>query len=188
MKLWLARHAQPLIDAGICYGALDVAADAALTTAAAKSLAATVPANTICRVSPLRRCQQLGAALALVRPDLAVKASTCTDVRLAEMDFGYFEGQPWANIPKSAVDAWTADFGNHRFGGKESANEVLLRVKAALDEHAALGADHVLWLTHAGVIRACSLVKQGIHQVDTTEQWPQAVVEFGCFKNIDYSV
>ena len=41
MNLWLARHAQPLIGAGICYGVLDVAADAALTTAAAKALAAT---------------------------------------------------------------------------------------------------------------------------------------------------
>ena len=187
MNLWLARHAQPLIGAGICYGALDVAADTDLTTAAAKSLAATLPTNTICRVSPLRRCQQLAAALALMRPDLAIKSSTCTDARLAEMDFGHFEGQPWANIPKAAVDAWTADFGNHRFGGKESANEVLQRVKAALDEHAALGADNILWITHAGVIRACSLSEQGIYRVETPEQWPQAVVEFGCCVNIDYS-
>lgn len=188
MNLWLARHAQPLIGAGVCYGALDVAADAGLTTAAAKSLAATVPANTVCRVSPLRRCQQLGAALALLRPDLLIKSNTCTDARLAEMDFGHFEGQPWANIPKAAVDAWTADFGNHRFGGSESANEVLQRVKAALDDHAAIGTDHVLWITHAGVIRAASLLKQGIHRVTSPEQWPQAVVEFGCFNNIDYSV
>ncbi len=187
MKLWLARHAQPLIGAGICYGALDVAADAALTTAAAKSLASTVPANTVCFISPLRRCQQLAAALALMRPDLAIKSNTCTDVRLVEMDFGHFEGQPWSNIPKAAVDAWTADFGNHRFGGKESANEVLQRVKAALDEHAALGADNILWITHAGVIRACSLSEQGIYRVETPEQWPQAVVEFGCCVNIDYS-
>jgi alpha-ribazole phosphatase len=188
MKLWLARHAQPLIGAGICYGALDVAADAALTTAAAKSLAATLPANTLCRVSPLRRCQQLGAALALIRPDLVIKSSTCTDARLAEMDFGHFEGQPWANIPQAAVDAWTADFGNHRFGGKESANEVLQRVKTALDDHAALGVDNILWITHAGVIRACSLIEQGIHRVTAPKQWPQAVVEFGQYKHIDYSL
>ena len=188
MNFWLARHAQPLIGAGICYGALDVAADATLTTAAAKSLAAAVPAHTVCRISPLQRCQQLGAALALIRPDLAIKSSTCTDARLAEMNFGHFEGQPWANIPKAAVDAWTADFGNHRFGGSESANEVLQRVKAALDEHAALGAGNVLWISHAGVIRACSLIEQGIHRVTAPEQWPQAVVEFGQYKHIDYSV
>lgn len=188
MNLWLARHAQPLIGAGICYGALDVAADAALTTSAAQSLASSLPENTICRISPLRRCQQLGAALAFIRSDLSIKSTTCTDVRLVEMDFGHFEGQPWANVPKTAVDAWTADFGNHRFGGSESANEVLQRVKAALDDHAAIGTDHVLWITHAGVIRAATLLKQGIDQVTSHQQWPLAVVEFGCFKNIDFSV
>lgn len=188
MQLWLVRHAQPLIGAGICYGVTDMAADAALTTAAAKSLALILPADTLCRISPLRRCQQLGAALALLRPDLSINSSTCTDVRLKEVDFGHFEGLPWAKIPRAAVDAWTADFGNHRFGGKESANEVLQRVKTALDDHVALRADNVLWITHAGVIRACSLVKQGIYRVDTTEQWPQAVVEFGQYKHIDYSL
>jgi alpha-ribazole phosphatase len=188
MNLWLARHAQPLIGAGICYGALDVAVDAALTTAAAKSLAASLPANTVCRISPLRRCQQLGAALALIRPDLLITSSTCTDVRLAEMDFGHFEGQPWASIPKADFDAWTADFGNHRFGGKESANEVLQRVKAAIDEHAKLQAEHVLWITHAGNIRACSLISQGIYRVVDSAQWPQSVVEFGSFININCSL
>lgn len=188
MKLWLARHAQPLIGAGICYGALDVAVDAALTNAAAKSLAEIIPANTLCRISPLRRCQQLGAALALLRPDLSIKSSACIDNRLMEMDFGHFENVPWTQIPKSAVDAWTADFGNHRFGGAESANDVLQRVKAALEEHAALDADNVLWITHAGVIRAACLLAQSIHRVESAEQWPQAMVEFGGFKNIDYSV
>jgi alpha-ribazole phosphatase len=187
MKLCLVRHAQPLIEAGICYGATDMAADAALTTAAATSLALTVPANTICRISPLRRCQQLAVSLALLRPDLSINISTCTDVRLKEVDFGHFEGQPWATIPRAAVDAWTADFGDHRFGGKESANEVLQRVKTALDDHAALGADNILWITHAGVIRACRLVEQGIYRVARTEQWPQAVVEFGQCLHIDYS-
>lgn len=187
MKLWLARHAQPLIGAGMCYGALDVTADAALTTAAAKSLAVTLPANTACFISPLRRCQQLGAALALIRPDLCINSSTCTDVRLVEMDFGCLEGKPWANISKSAVDAWTADFGDHRFGGKESANEVLQRVKAALYEHAALGADNVLWITHAGVIRALDLCHQGIYQLTLSSEWPREVFEFGCYKAIEAS-
>jgi alpha-ribazole phosphatase len=186
MKLWLARHAQPLIGKGICYGVTDVAADVGLTTAAARSLAANLPANTICRISPLRRCQQLAAALAVLRPDLAIQSSTCTDMRLQEVNFGHFEGMPWAQIPKSTLDAWTADFGKHRFGGVESANDVLQRVKAAFDDTLALKRNHVLWITHAGVIRACSLVMQGIHQVSSSQQWPQAVVEFGSCVTIDY--
>jgi alpha-ribazole phosphatase len=188
MQLWLARHAQPVIGVGICYGALDVAADAVLTTAAAKSLATALPLNTQCRISPLQRCQQLAAALVLLRPDLSINSSTCTDVRLAEMDFGHFEGQAWSAIPKATVDAWTADFGDHRFGGKESANEVLQRVKTALDDDAALCVENVLWITHAGVIRAANLLKQGIYRVSKPEQWPREVVEFGCFNFFDYSV
>jgi alpha-ribazole phosphatase len=183
MNLWLARHAQPLIGAGICYGVLDVPADAALTTVAAQSLAAALPENMVCHISPLRRCQQLGAALALLRPDLSIKSNTCTDARLMEMDFGAFEGQAWATVPKAAVDAWTADFGNHRFGGKESANEVLQRVKAALDDSLALRAKNVLWITHAGVIRAVDLLQRGILQVSQAQQWPREAPEFGNFKH-----
>jgi alpha-ribazole phosphatase len=183
MKLWLARHAQPLIGAGICYGVLDVPADATLTTVAAQSLAAALPENTVCRISPLRRCQQLAAALALLRPDLSINSTTCTDMRLAEIDFGEFEGQAWEAIPKAAVDAWTADFGNHRFGGKESANEVLQRVKAAQADSFALRANHVLWMTHAGVIRAVDLLHRGILQVSQAQQWPRESPEFGNFKH-----
>ena len=40
MKLWLVRHAQVLLPPGICYGATDVAADAAATLRAAQALAA----------------------------------------------------------------------------------------------------------------------------------------------------
>jgi alpha-ribazole phosphatase len=185
MKLWLVRHAQPLIGAGICYGVLDAAADAALTAAAASSLAVHVPQNTVCRISPLRRCQQLAAALAQLRPDLSIESSTCTDQRLTEMDFGEFEGQAWATIPKAAVDAWTADFGNHRFGGKECANDVLQRVKAAIDDSRATNADNVLWITHAGVIRAVDVHHQGIYQLTSPSEWPREVLEFGCYKAID---
>ena len=37
MKLWIVRHAKPLIESGVCYGALDVAADAPHTLQAASS-------------------------------------------------------------------------------------------------------------------------------------------------------
>ena len=190
MKLWLARHAQPLIDAGICYGASDVAADAVLTQTAAQSLASALACNLpqaiVCRISPLLRCQQLAVALQALRPDLFIESSTCTDPRLAEMDFGEFEGQPWATIPEAEVDAWTVNFGNHRFGGKECANDVLLRVASALrDEKNQLTEStkntpkDSLWITHAGVIRAVSLLQQGITQVEHATQWPREVPAFG---------
>jgi alpha-ribazole phosphatase len=184
MKLWLARHAQPLVASGICYGATDVAADAALTQQAAESLAQALPPDTLCRVSPLQRCQQLAIALQTIRPDCLFNSTTCIDTRLVEMDFGHFEGQRWADISKAEVDAWTANFGNHRFGGQESANEVLQRVAQALQDCQTQPADHVLWITHAGVIRAATLLSHGVMQIEAAEQWPRAVPGFGEFTQL----
>lgn len=184
MRLWLARHAQPLIASGICYGVTDVAADAALTLQAAKTLAEILPRHTQCRVSPLQRCQQLAAALQQIRPDCLFNSATYTDARLAEMNFGHFEGQSWSVIPKAEVDAWAANFGSHRFGGQESANEVLQRVAQALQASQTLQVDDVLWITHAGVIRAATLLERGITQLETAEQWPREVPAFGGFMQL----
>ncbi len=187
MNLWLARHAQPLIATGICYGATEVAADEALTRAAGQSLAASLPKGTRCRVSPMQRCQQLAAVLAQLRPDLRLDATSDTDPRLAEMNFGHFEGQPWSSISKPDIDAWTANFGQHRFGGQESANDVLQRVAAALQdcEERSDADANVLWITHAGVIRAVSLLAQGITQVDSAFQWPREVPGFGAWVRVE---
>ena len=43
MKLWLVRHAQPRIEAGVCYGQLDLAADAQATRPCAEALAQVLP-------------------------------------------------------------------------------------------------------------------------------------------------
>lgn len=196
MKLWLARHAQPLIASGICYGVTDIAANEALTLQAAEALAQALPPCTLCRVSPLQRCQQLALALHRIRPDCLFNSSTYeeipSDSRLAEMDFGHFEGQPWSEIPKADVDLWTADFGDYRFGGKESANEVLQRVAQVLQDCQAQQlarqqtqmVQDVLWITHAGVIRAATLLAQGVSQVETAQQWPREVPGFGGFTQL----
>lgn len=185
MNLWLARHAQPLIGSGICYGATDVIADEVLTQEAAERLADKLPKNTLCFVSPMLRCYQLALNLAHLRQDLNINISHCGDARLVEMNFGRYEGQSWEDIPKTAIDAWTADFGLHRFGGYECANEVLSRVHAALKDTQLASetakADDVLWITHAGVIQAVSLLNQSIFKVQKAKQWPRDVPKYGEF-------
>ena len=173
MSLWLARHAKPLVAPGICYGALDLDADAELTLAAAQVLARELPHGTGVQVSPLKRCQQLAEALQTLRPDLGF----CADARLREMDFGHWEGMRWADIPRAAVDAWTADFAQHRFGGRESANEVLARVAGAWDELAA--SSDTLWIAHAGVAQAAMLLHQGVRQVTQARDWPESGLAYG---------
>ena len=174
LKLWLARHAEPLIENGTCYGILDIAADAIATQCAAVALAQALPQGMQGACSPLQRCCQLAEELLLLRPDL----SFTTDARLAEMDFGCWEGVAWSAIDKSAIDAWTADFAHHRFGGKQSASEFMLKVVSAWEAANQSGNDTV-WITHAGVMRACQLLHQGIKTIDRADQWPKNAPAFG---------
>lgn len=179
MNVWLVRHAQPCIAPGVCYGALDMAADPQATERAARQLASVLPRALTVQVSVLQRCEQLAQCLRGLRPDLVFKK----EARLVEMNFGRWEGVPWSEVPRAALDRWTADFGAHRFGGVESANQLLQRVAAVWAD--TLGsappgppADAV-WITHAGVIRAATLLAQGIHRLEQAAQWPRVAPAFG---------
>lgn len=179
MTLWLVRHALPLIAPGICYGATDVPADEAATQTAARALALALPPGTHVISSPLQRCERLMLALKLLRPDLQYK----TDVRLREMDFGRWEGQRWSDIDRAELDAWTAEFEAWRCGGDgECVREVMERVASAWDETHDKKRDQAqptAWITHAGVIRAVSLIAQGMRRVTNASQWPKHAPGFG---------
>ncbi|MDD2881422.1 MAG: histidine phosphatase family protein [Rhodoferax sp.] len=174
--IWLVRHAQPLIAPGICYGALDVAADPDATRVAAQALAECLPKNAMVVSSPLQRCELLAHTLYELRPDLSYK----TDARLAEMNFGEFEGKRWDSISAQAYDNWTADFWQHRFGGVESVAEFMARVALVWDEALSAGTEKLqVWVTHAGVIRAASLISKGVRVVCDAKQWPADAPAFG---------
>lgn len=173
MNLWLARHARALGGEGICYGRTELEADAAANGAAASALAASLPACVQVRSSPLRRCRALAEALAELRPDLAGQE----DPRLAELDFGCWEGRSWDAVPPEEFERWTSDFGSYRFGGRESVSELLARVAGALADLPAAG--DVLWITHAGVIRAVRLLAGGAGLPRRAAEWPAAQVPMG---------
>jgi alpha-ribazole phosphatase len=179
MSLWLVRHAQPLVAPGVCYGALDVPADADSTARAAHALSAVLPQNLFVQVSLLQRCEQLAQCLRGLRPDLTFK----TDARLQEMDFGVWEGVAWSDIPRGAMEAWTADFGHHRFGGAESANAVLQRVAQVWDA-CRTAAQPAVWITHAGVIRAAKLIAAKRRAVERAEDWPREAPAFGAWQTL----
>jgi alpha-ribazole phosphatase len=135
MKLWLVRHAKPLLASGVCYGRLDVAADAAATVQCAAALAGRLPGGTRVACSPLQRCEQLAHVLYGLRPDLSYK----TDSRLQEMDFGLWEGQAWQAIARAELDAWSRNFANYTAGQHgENVSRFMARVGAAFD---ALGSE-----------------------------------------------
>ena len=171
MKLWLLRHAQVDLPAGLCYGASDVPAHAALTLQAAHNAAAVLPLGLPVWVSALGRAQALALALKQLRPDLGPPT---TDLRLNEMDFGQWELQAWDAVPRSAFDDWMTDFAHHRFGGQESTQQVIDRVAQALQALRATQAREAVWVTHAGVIRAAQFVlAHGAGPIGSVDQWPR---------------
>ena len=174
MKLWLVRHAKPLIAEGLCYGQLDIAAEPSATQQAAIKIAPLLPKNAMLYSSGLQRARQLAQAIQSERDDLSHQI----DPRLNEINFGAWEGVAWNAIPKSAFDAWTADFGLHRFGDVESTQDLLIRIRQALDE-LPVNRDAV-WITHAGVIRAVHYLQTNHSTLITAaNQWPVEAPAFG---------
>jgi alpha-ribazole phosphatase len=177
MKLWLLRHAQVLLTRGLCYGASDVPADVNLTREGARSIAPLLPEGTRVWVSGLVRAQQMAGALQAERPDLQAAR---IDTRLNEMDFGHWELKPWEHVPRSAFDDWMADFAHHRFGGAESTQQLLYRVAAALADLRPAASNDVVWVTHAGVIRAVRhIVESGGPHIREASEWPKEAPEPG---------
>ena len=171
MKLWLLRHAPVLLPPGLCYGASDAPADAALTLEAARAFAPLLPSGTPVWVSGLVRAQQMAGALQAERSDLGAAR---VDPRLNEMDFGDWEMRRWDAVPRNAFDEWMADFAHHRFGGVESVQMLLYRVAAALGDLRPVTHNDVVWVTHAGVIRAVQhIVASGGVHIREASEWPK---------------
>lgn len=191
-RLWLVRHARPLVEPGLCYGSSDMPADAADTERAANELAAVLPAGATLLMSGLQRAQQLARALHARRPELAPPLS---DPRLNEMDFGRFELSRWDAIDRAEFDAWTENFHSHRFGGRESVAELLARVAQALrdqlQDHSCAatpgsGSSDRVWFTHAGVIRAASLLHARPDARPLATEWPVQAPGFGGWHCLDW--
>ena len=168
-RLWLVRHAAPLVAPGVCYGRLDLRADPEATQQAAQSLARALPTQVAIYSSPLRRCTELAQALLALRPDLRYEQ----DARLQEMDFGQWEGQAWNALPRSEIDAWANNLHDFAPGGGESLAAMLARIRAALKESAGDARDQV-WISHAGVARCVHWLLHHPTQVATAAQWKQA--------------
>jgi alpha-ribazole phosphatase len=153
MRLYLVRHPPPDLPAGICYGASDVACTPQALAQGAQVVQeglSSLPFGLAMVSSPLQRCERLAQFLCGLRPDLTYK----TDPKLAEMDFGAWEMQPWAEMASEALSAWTDDFAHFRCGGSgESTAQLVQRVAACLARSLQAGCDEI-WVTHAGVIRA----------------------------------
>lgn len=147
MVLILVRHTTPQVAPGICYGRTDLDVSDTFENEAGK-VACALPSFIRIVTSPLRRCVKLADHLSQ-QTGVPIRH----DPRLAEMDFGTWEGCLWSKIPRHELDHWAQDFLHARPHGGESVAMLRARIQQAFGE-IETSQGPTLVVTHAGVIRA----------------------------------
>ena len=89
------------------------------------------------------------------------------DARLIELDFGAWDGQAWAQIAWTEVEAWQADLLRFAPGGGESLAQLAARVQAFVAD---ADAPRML-VTHGGWINALLHVPSGLQHLAAAD-WP----------------
>jgi len=159
--LTLVRHTTPLVERGICYGQLDLDVVHSFAAEAAAISDLISPPDLVIS-SPLLRTRKLGEFL--------VAEYGCEqrdDARLMEMHFGDWEGRGWNDIARAEMEAWSADVQNFAPPNGESAQHVMLRVQAMLQDLALLPQQNIVLVAHGGSIRAVLAQLAGIPLVHT---------------------
>lgn len=133
IELWAWRHPRPFGAAGRCIGRTDLSVDPRRARRLAHRIERAVRAAGLPRevwTSPLARCADVGHLLA--RRGFAHRV----DARLAEVDFGAWDGKPWSAIGAREFAKWEADFAGYRPGGGESLASLMQRAGAFLGDRA----------------------------------------------------
>lgn len=169
MIIHLVRHPKPEVPAGTCYGRLDVPATG--VEEAAERLRTLLPPGLPVWTSPLVRCRQLAARL---------HPQPLLEPRLAEMDFGAWEGRTWDDIGTAVLDAWAANVAGFVPPGGESAWALQARALAFVAE---LRVDEAVLVTHAGVKRVLLAHWLGL----APARWASLTFDYGAVTTVKVS-
>jgi alpha-ribazole phosphatase len=159
------RHPRAIGAEGLCLGRTDLAVDPRRAKRLAHRIRALARRQGLPRIvltSPLVRSRAVGRWLARWGWQHRV------DPALAELDFGTWDGRPWSDITRTAVDAWCADFLHHAPGGGESVGALLARVRRFDPVSARIVVTHGGWLSAAQWLSA-----QG-ERPPAADRWPAA--------------
>jgi alpha-ribazole phosphatase len=142
---WVWRHPRPQGADGRCVGARsDLPVDPRKAKRLAHRLRAHARRHGLPRAvvtSPLRRAADVGRWLR------RLGFAWTVDPALAEIDFGAWDGLPWAAIPPARFDAWLQDFAGFDFEGGEPLHRLLDRAGAwAPPPGCALAVSHGGWM------------------------------------------
>lgn len=169
-RLWVWRHPRPTGAAGRCIGA---GTDLPLHWRAAKRLARRIQKLAqrqrlpkIIHSSPLRRSAEVGAWLK------AWGWRHRLDSALLELDFGVWDGRPWAAIAQAEVDAWVADFVDYAPGGGEPLAALLERASHWRPQDGCLVISHGGWMLARRWLNEQGLSEQG-QVLPSAANWPK---------------
>lgn len=169
MNITLVRHTSVACGPTVCYGQTDVDVADSFTREAEK-VCLQLEGLHFDKVlsSPLQRCTKLATYCGYPSPE--------KDPRLMELNFGDWEGIPWADITDPHLEDWYQDWIHTRTTNGESFIEQVERVRLFLDELKKSGLREVLIFTHAGVIRAVAIL---LGLVDINLAFSDYKVEYG---------
>ena len=151
----LLRHPRVTAE-GLVYGRTDPA----LAPTARQEIAAACARARALRLAPqVVRSSPSPRALALAQGlGDALGAPVATDPRLMELDFGAWEGRRWDALDRAESDPWAVDPWRRAPPGGESFGALAARVAEALAE----APEGAVLVTHAGVVRAARMLREGI--------------------------
>jgi len=148
LDIYLIRHTLPDGVAGICHGRTDVPLRADSAAHALRLVPLLPPAaRVLC--APVMRCTLLAEHLAA-----ALSTKTVIDARLGELDFGRWEGVPWADIPRVQTDVWARDVWNNAPPEGETYAALHARVGAAWESLLASGSEAAVIVASIGPLRS----------------------------------
>lgn len=148
-RILLLRHPKPLVEAGVCYGQLDLPLNRALHSQdepVLQRLAALLQPFTI-HSSPLQRCELFANFLAGAHQTVQL------DPAWQELNFGDWEGQRWSEIEAQAIHAWQQNLAGFVPPSGESAQQMQVRVLSAWQQLLQNRQTPMLLVSHLGVIR-----------------------------------
>jgi alpha-ribazole phosphatase len=147
MDIYLIRHTKTATEQGLCYGQSNVALAGSFPKEA-HQLQQKLPEfkqESLVFSSPLSRCVQLAERFS---------STVVTDARLLELDFGDWEGLRFDAIEAGVLKQWTNNFVQAAPPNGESFTDLCRRAGFFWQDLLGREAEHVLIITHAGVIRA----------------------------------
>ncbi|MGX7344593.1 histidine phosphatase family protein [Acetobacter pasteurianus] len=164
----LVRHAPVQVAQGICYGRQDVALSPGWESIV--SGLSVLAKGAVCQVlysSPAQRCWQMAQRLAQIAGmELRV------DHRLAELNFGKWEGVRWQDIDRTLLDEWAQNPAGFAPPEGESGQDLYQRIQSFWHE-VRQREENVCVLSHGGPLRLLSAFAGGYQPQLLAPSMPQ---------------